>query len=107
VVFRRLAQENEKICDDLAVRATGEPLALASGVIKVFRGGEATSPLSSGLRGWLLSWGETLDHRTRSLAIEERVARLLHPLAREARGGAKIRLVLVAAALFVLLFFVV
>jgi len=37
VVFRAIINENEKICDDAAVETTGNPLAFASGLIKVYK----------------------------------------------------------------------
>ncbi|MBI2846267.1 MAG: M56 family metallopeptidase, partial [Chloroflexi bacterium] len=106
IVFRKLTQENEKVCDDLAVRATREPLALASGVLKVFRSGVDDPDLSSGVKGKLLSWGESLDHRARAQATEERVARLLQTTDFKAVAWEEIRIGLVVISMFVLLFLV-
>ncbi|HEV2126367.1 MAG TPA: M56 family metallopeptidase [Chloroflexota bacterium] len=50
--YRRLHQEKELICDDLAIRSTGQPLALASALAKVWDYALNAPPLpaSSGSR---------------------------------------------------------
>jgi Zn-dependent protease with chaperone function len=78
-IFRRITQENEKICDDLSVSFTGKPAALATGLIKVFRTGRSRPRPGRGWRRKLTSIVEALDRRAQRAAIEERAERLLHP----------------------------
>lgn len=106
VVARAAAQETEWRADDLAVRATGEPLALAAGLVKLFRvGGERSAP-----RRWRLA-GDPLQGllpaRARTLALERRCRRLLDHTPPTPVRFARLRLVLTGLGLSVLLFFVV
>lgn len=106
LAFRRITQDGEKACDDLAAAATGKPLALASGLIKVFRGAEPGLMLQQG-RGWLRSWAEAVDSRAHRVQAEDRIARLVHPLSYRDLPYENLRLAFTAAALAALLYFVV
>jgi Zn-dependent protease with chaperone function len=96
-VFRGIAQENEKACDDRAVALTHKPLALAVALIKVFRRGQPVSYLPRNKAGGLASWGEVLSRRARRGLIEDRVLSLLHPARRQGPSHENLRLGLVAA----------
>lgn len=73
LVYRRLQRDKELTCDDLAVRVTGRPLALASALAKVW---ERTAG------GPAVGLGQPL---VAGQAIEGRITRLLAPTALSAR----------------------
>lgn len=66
LAYRRLKEDKEPACDDLAVRATGRPLALASALAKVWR---------QAAMGATVSTAQTLT--ATHVTVEERIARLL------------------------------
>jgi Zn-dependent protease with chaperone function len=102
VVVRALAQEAERRADDLAVEATGDRLALASAIVKLYR----VSAAGSGE----FVWGRLLA-RTRALArassIEARCRRLLVPPGPPSAPYADLRLAAAGLSLLGLLVFVV
>lgn len=97
VVARRAVQELEWRADDLAVLATGDRLALASGLVKLFHAGEGRR--ASFLHGPLA--------RARAAAIAKRCRRLLDEWPPEPVPLGGMRLALTGFALSLLLFFVV
>lgn len=103
-VSRRIAQMKEEACDDLAATFTQKPLALASGLIKVFRGGKASLSFpASGRKGWPRAWGRS----TRQVLVEERVRRLLDRFLGRSLSHEMLRLGITVTAMAGLLFFVV
>lgn len=106
VVFRRITQENEQVCDDMAVSLTRNPLGLASGLIKVFRGSGERTPFRSGRRGLIARMGDLLPHHRYRIA-EERLKRLLSPVPDKEVSWEGMRLGLSGTMLFGLLFFIV
>lgn len=105
LLFRKLGEENEKWCDDLAVSATGDRLALASALIHV---GRATAVKSSSLLAWGRGGALALGARAREAVITARVERLLKPRVRS--SGSRLepwRLGFTGAVLALLLFHVV
>lgn len=73
MTFRRIVQEDEKICDDVAVSVSGDPGALAGTLRKLYvRGAEQGAPDG---RNSVPSM-EDLEAASHRLNIESRVARL-------------------------------
>ena len=106
VAARAMIQEMEWRADDLAVAATGDALAVASGLVKLFRAGEVRR--ASGHRRIL--WVASLAGgwaRVRAAAIERRCRRLLDQRSPEPAPLGRVRFALTAFALSLLLFFVV
>jgi Zn-dependent protease with chaperone function len=108
VVARTVVRETEARADDLAVAATGDPLALASGLVKLFRTAEGGR---DSCRRRRIPWVALLPGplaRARAKAIEERCRRLLD---QGPSGGpvplGRVRLAMTGFALLLLLFFVV
>jgi Zn-dependent protease with chaperone function len=100
VLVRAIAREAERRADDLAAQLTRDPLALAGGLLKLFRSSQGGRLEEEAM------WGAILT-RARSAAIVERCRRLLDGRhgAREAFGWTK--LALAGLSLGGLLFFVV
>lgn len=69
IVFRRLIQDDELVCDDITVSVTKDPVSLAE-TLKVFY---ATVP--SGACG-LSAMKESIEGRSHNMLLEERVRRL-------------------------------
>ncbi|MDA8169054.1 MAG: hypothetical protein M0Z59_05055 [Nitrospiraceae bacterium] len=67
--FRKIVQEEEKICDGIAASATGRPEALAGALRKIYRGAETASPKSP------LSLGD-IEEYSHGLHIKSRIERL-------------------------------
>ena len=72
--FRRIIQEDEKICDDIAVSLTHNPNALASALRKLYISGEEDEV--EGRKKNLMSEMEDLERFSHKLNIESRIARL-------------------------------
>lgn len=104
VVGRAAVQDTECRADDRAVATTRNPMALAGGLIKLFRAG-AEEPGEASWRGVYLlamrSW------RARAAAVEHRCRRLLDHESTPVVPFGGLRLVLTGLALSLLLFFVV
>jgi Zn-dependent protease with chaperone function len=108
LTFRQLTQDNEQACDDIAVSATGKPLAFAAGLIKVFRAEKpATSTKALRERRWLYSQANAIYEHANLAAVKRRAARQLNPPPAEGLSYENFRLILVSSMLAVLLFFVV
>lgn len=71
--FRRIVQEDEKICDDFAVSLTRNPNALADALRKLYITGEEGA---QGKTKNLMSEMEALELYSHRLNIESRIARL-------------------------------
>ena len=110
LVFRRIVSDREKICDDMAVSFTGKRLALASGLLKVFRRGTASSApaaMPAEKREWPLPRISALESQACSELVKERVRRMVGP---DRDGGVSypyFRMGMVVALLAALLFYVV
>jgi len=110
IEFRRIINERETLCDDLASTFTGKPLAIASSLVKIFRMGKADrfSQISkSGLRGRILSIVHNLESHSHRVRIENRVTRMVRPKNIYNPPYPNIRLGITALSLILLLFFVV
>lgn len=81
VVARHMLQDNERACDEKAAALTGKPLALASSLIKVFRGaGTENEPARPrNVRGWVAARVTALDDHARLASTESRVTRIMRP----------------------------
>ncbi|HZZ83270.1 MAG TPA: M56 family metallopeptidase [Anaeromyxobacteraceae bacterium] len=105
VVARAMAKDAEWRADESAARTCGDRLALAAGLLKLYRAtegvpaapGRRNLPLAGALAGPLAE--------ARALDLERRCRRLLEPAPRPAPWGV-LRVLLAAAALSVLLYFV-
>lgn len=69
LVFRRLIQDDEQVCDDLTVSVTGNPQALASALEAFYL------EMPSGNHFSLAGFRKTLEHSSHNLLLRERVAR--------------------------------
>lgn len=108
IASRRLLWENEKICDDIAISLVPNPTALASGLLKAYRGGpQSPSPSFPSWSGRLSSPIHSLESRAGKAQVEERLERLLDPGREKAVPLANLRLAVTALTLGLLLFFVV
>lgn len=75
--FRRIVQEEEKICDDVASSITGDRAALAGALRKFYNADEERTPVmqtASRLR-------DRIEEYSHTLLIEERITRLEEPAA--------------------------
>lgn len=106
LLFRVIINDNEKNCDDIAVRAVGKRLALASALFKVFRQ-TAMSPAPSGVRSRFLPWVSSLERRAHQELIKERAERLVQADKTNDIHNQNVRLAVLAGLLAALLFFVV
>lgn len=105
VVARALARDAEWRADDAAARACGDRLALASGLLKLYRATEGLPPAPGRSN---LPFGGALTGplaEARALDMESRCRRLLEPAPRPAPGGA-LRVLAILGALSCLLYFV-
>ena len=73
IVFRRIVQDDEHICDDLTVSVTKLPLVLAS-TLKVFY--SSHSEFFSDAFGGVKAFQEGLENHSHNLLLKERIARL-------------------------------
>jgi Zn-dependent protease with chaperone function len=73
IEFRKIVQEDEKICDDIAVSLTQKPHALAETLRKLYYTTEKLNPIRIGK---LSNLRATLDEYSHNLLIESRIARL-------------------------------
>ena len=71
--FRRVIQDDEKICDDVATSLTGNPSALANALRKLYLSGENQAP---GKGKTIMEDMEALETYSHRLNIESRIARL-------------------------------
>ncbi len=106
-IFRRIVNDNEKYCDDIAVHATGKRLALASGLLRVSWQTDAFGKLSGAGRSRITPRISALEYRFHKALIKERVERLVHPDKTGDLPYTNLRLSVVAALLLAMLFFVV
>lgn len=110
VEFRRVVNGKEMVCDDLACSLTRKPLAVASGLLKVFRIGKADVPSrisKSGLTEGILSVVDNIERKSQKVRIENRVMRIVCPKSGYSLSYPNIRLALTSLSLILLLFFVV
>lgn len=73
VVFRRLVQDDERICDDITVSLTKSPQALAS-TLKVFY--SSHSEFFSAPFGGVMALKEWVENYSHNMLLKERIARL-------------------------------
>ncbi len=73
--FRRIAQEEEKICDDVAVSVTGNRAALAAALQKAYAPDDETAPAGAGSAGLR----DRIEDYSQAMLIESRIARLEAP----------------------------
>jgi Zn-dependent protease with chaperone function len=91
--FRRIAQEEEKICDDIAVALTGDRQAMAE-VLKKFSfcetgGDPAQTPADSE------RLQDRIEEYSHTMMIESRISRLEEPAVPDAQGAVVFAIVLV------------
>lgn len=93
--FRRIVQEEEKICDDIAVAMTGDREAMAGALCKFFRD-DAGGPGASAAESARMQ--DRIEEYSHSLLIESRLTRLQDPAAPDAGGSGVFFIVLAAIA---------
>ncbi|OGP33254.1 MAG: hypothetical protein A2X88_06055 [Deltaproteobacteria bacterium GWC2_65_14] len=101
--FRRIVQEDEKICDDFAAELTGRPAALAEALRRLYLAGGEKRP---GTGKTLMEEMEALESYSHRLHIESRVERLEKEVPSAADGGG-LATVLTVAAILLTTYFVV
>jgi len=102
---RLMWQENEKVCDDIAVSAMGNPLPLAAALIRSTKGSICASDVSqAGLKKVSLDEQELMHNESH---VAQRVKRLLEGTARPEEAWASARLWTTASLLVAVTFFVV
>ena len=107
LIFRRIINDSERNCDDIAVAATGKQLALASGLLRVLRRTPSSLSLAVGSRRQLPFRISALEHRAYRDMIGERVERLVHPDAASDTPYQSFRVLFTGGLLLGLLFFAV
>ncbi len=103
VEFRRMVQEEEKICDDIAVSTTGRQGALAETLKKFSREGEE---LGVGAVKNLSTLGASLEEYSHSVHMDSRIKRLEGGPIRTG-GGEWLKFLLTLSAIAVINYFVV
>ena len=102
VAFRKAAAEEEKICDDWAVEATGRPDALAA-VLEKLRHSDAyeveSREAGEGLR--------SIEHMSYDLMVRERIRRLADGESTPAVTGDWLKFAVTAASIAVLNYYIV
>lgn len=73
IEFRKLVQEEEKICDDMAITVTKKPQALSEVLKKLYRETQSTNPLKHGSMSEMKNFMEDYSHNAH---IENRISRL-------------------------------
>lgn len=73
VVFRRIVQDDEHVCDDITVSLTGKPLVLAA-VLRIFSSGHGEG--GRGLAGGLVALRDGIEDHSHDLLLKERIGRL-------------------------------
>ncbi len=79
--FRRIVQEEEKICDDLAVAMTGDRADMAGALCRFYGDDAATPPSGEAER-----FQDRIEEYSHSLLIESRLTRLREPAPPDAAG---------------------
>jgi len=98
--FRKLVQEEEKICDDMAVRLTKKPQALSEVLEKLYN---KTDPLQGGSISEMKEFVEDYSHNAH---IESRIIRLEQGMVHQA-GGEWYKLIITVTAIMGINYFVV
>lgn len=73
IVFRRIVQDDENICDDITVSLTEKPLILAS-TLKIFYSSQHENV--SSIMNAVSSWKEGIENYSHNLLLKERISRL-------------------------------
>lgn len=108
MVSRLAWHENEKACDDMAVRRSGDPSSLAAALLRVFPAVEAhtnEAEATSRTPRWPSLYA--MEARATRAQVSERIGRLLHPMDNTRASLQRARLAVTAGVLVALLFFVV
>jgi len=76
IEFRKLAQEEEKVCDDIAIALTGKPVALAEAIdmLRPETGGYKTSSDSKGVEGIVVA----IEDHSHDALLKSRGFRIRH-----------------------------
>ena len=106
LVSHQMGHDVERLCDADAASSTGNPLALASALIKVYRASrKRAAPRGQPAR---FAWSAlALEQRAKRTLVEDRVERLVHPERLEPVRWPTWRLALASAAVLALTYFVV
>ena len=106
LLFRRLNHDLERQCDEIAVSVTGKPLALSSGLLKVFRSSHLRSPGTATSLAKPSPAGTLVGTAYRGL-LKERIHRLMYPETAVNVTPDSLRITVLTGCLGALLFFVV
>ncbi|MBF8296997.1 MAG: peptidase BlaR1, partial [Bacteroidetes bacterium] len=80
LVYHRINNDTEKLCDDLAVSFTGKRLALVSGLLKILKHttGKTPDSQSDELRQWHSFTAKAFENQAHLALAKERAERILH-----------------------------
>lgn len=101
--FRRIIQDEEKICDDIAVSLTAKPHALSEALRKLYYKVENEQPFQFKK---LSSMKDSIEEYSHNIHIENRIVRLEHGQANKT-GGEWIKFTLVLIVIMAINYFVV
>lgn len=104
IVFRRIIQDDEHICDDMTVSITKKPYILAS-TLKVFY--SSFYSLKPSLLGKLTAMKEGIENYSHNLLLKERIARLESEDAAQERDFEWGKFLLTAGVIIIINYFVV
>ncbi|MDP3879902.1 MAG: M56 family metallopeptidase [Dehalococcoidales bacterium] len=105
LVFHRIINDNEKLCDDMAIRSSGKRLSLTSGLLKIFRHSAAVKSAATKQRLW--PGITSLQNTARRNLTRERVERVTQTNGVNSIDYQNLRVAVTALILAVLLFFIV
>ncbi|MFC1874199.1 M56 family metallopeptidase [Chloroflexota bacterium] len=107
LVFRRVINDIEKLCDDIAIRFSAKPLSLTSGLLKILR--HATSGSSTDSADRVRNWPriEVLENVACQNLVRERVEMIIHQDEMRNISYRNFRVAVTGVMLSMLLFFVV
>ena len=104
IEFRKVAQEEEKICDDMAVEMTGDREALARAVEHMRPDMEE---IASGAAADITSRTSVVELQSHDMQLRVRVNRMRDPVAHKEPGGGWVQFAVTLAAVVTVNYFVV
>jgi len=107
VAFRRAAAEEEKICDDWAVAATGKPQVLAAVLEKLRDQAGAAEQEAEEEQGNLGEAMRSMERMSYDLMVQDRIRRLAGGATAESRRGDWVKLAVTVATILAVNYYVV
>ncbi len=104
IEFRKVAQEEEKICDDMAVEMTEDREALAKAVQRMR---PDMDELASGASADITSRASFVELQSHDMQLRARVNRMRNPVAHKERAGGWVQFAVTLAAVVAMNYFIV